>query len=85
MASAPARERVGDLVGEHARDPDSRDRCVDGRLGRVDDEPRMDRDRRLGLARPQSVQASGDVSPSNVMQSCVLSSPGLFGVPRAAK
>ena len=30
-------------------------------------------------------QLSGEVSPWNVMQSWVLRSPGLFGVPRAAK
>jgi hypothetical protein len=31
--------RIGDLVGEHARQPDSGNSCIDSGLGGVDDEP----------------------------------------------
>src|SRR5512144_3381242 len=39
-----------DLIGERARDSDAGDRRVDGRLGGVDDEPRMYRDGHVGLS-----------------------------------
>src|SRR5262249_2530240 len=35
----PGPHRIGDLVREYARDSDSRNRCIDSGLGRVDDEP----------------------------------------------
>ena len=42
---------IRDLVREHARNAGSRDRRIDGGLGRVYDESRMDRDRRIGFAK----------------------------------
>jgi hypothetical protein len=39
---------VFDLIGKHARQSNALDRGIDGRLGRVDDELRPDRDGDVG-------------------------------------
>src|SRR5262249_61110919 len=46
----PSPYRIDDLIGENARDPEAFDSGINRGLGGADDEPRMNRDRRVGPA-----------------------------------